>query len=166
MNNGELVIYQTEDGLSKIQLKAIGGTVWLTQEEIATLFDKGRSTIAEHIQNILADEELNEDSVCRNFRRTAADDKIYNVLHYNLDMILAVDFRVRSVRGVAFRKWANTILKEYLVKGFAMDDSRLKQTDNWDYFDDKRRQVEAITADTQDMQEIEQLVKQWDTKDA
>lgn len=144
MNNGELIIYQTEDGLSKIQLKAIDGTVWLTQEEIAILFDKGRSTIAEHIQNILADEELNEDSVCRNFRRTAADDKIYNVLHYNLDMILSVGFRVRSARGVAFRKWANTILKEYLVKGFAMDDSRLKQTDNWDYFDEWLARIRDI----------------------
>ena len=103
---------------------------------MADLFGKGRSTIAEHIQNIIADGELTEDSVCRNFRQTAKDSKNYNVLHYNLNMILAVGFRVRSPRGVQFRRWANTVLKEYLVKGFAMDDNRLKQAEKWDYFDE------------------------------
>ena len=99
MNHGQLIIYRTEDGLSHINLTAIDGTVWLTQEEIANLFDKGRSTIVEHIQHILTDGELDEHSVCRNFRQTATDGKNYNVLHYNLDMILAVGFRVRSPRG-------------------------------------------------------------------
>lgn len=146
MNNGEMIIYQTEDGLAQINLTAIEGTVWLTQEEIADLFDKGRSTVTEHIQNILSDEELTEASVCRNFRRTAKDGKDYNVLHYNLDMILAVGFRVRSPRAVQFRRWANTILKEYLVKGFAMDDERLKQADQWDYFDEWLARIRDIRA--------------------
>ena len=95
---------QTEDGLAQINLTAIDGTVWLAQDEIADLFDKGRSTVTEHIQNILTDGELDENSVCRNFRRTAKDGKDYSVLHYNLDMILAVGFRVRSPRGTQFRR--------------------------------------------------------------
>lgn len=146
MSKGELILYQTEDGSTKILFRAIDGTVWLTQEEVADLFDKGRSTIAEHIQNILSDGELIESSVCRNFRRTAADDKDYNVLHYNLDMILAVGYRVRSPRGMQFRKWANTVLKEYLVKGFVMNDERLKQADEWDYFDEWLARIRDIRA--------------------
>ncbi|MCG7878292.1 MAG: virulence RhuM family protein [Candidatus Thiodiazotropha endolucinida] len=146
MSNGELIIYQTEDGLAQINLTAIDGTVWLTQDEIADLFDKGRSTVTEHIQNILTDGELDENSVCRNFRRTAKDGKDYSVLHYNLDMILAIGFRVRSPRGTQFRRWANTVLKEYLVKGFAMDDERLKQADKWDYFDEWLARIRDIRA--------------------
>ena len=146
MSNGELIIYQTEDGLAQINLTAIDGTVWLTQDEIADLFDKGRSTVTEHIQNILTDGELDENSVCRNFRRTAKDGKDYSVLHYNLDMILAVGFRVRSPRGTQFRRWANTVLKEYLVKGFSMDDERLKQADKWDYFDEWLARIRDIRA--------------------
>ncbi len=146
MRNGELIIYQTEDGLTQINFRAIDGTVWLTQIEIADLFDKGRSTIAEHIQTVLSDGELDENSVCRNFRRTAKDGKYYNVLHYNLDMILAVGFHVRSTRGVQFRRWASIVLKDYLVKGFAMDDERLKGTDNWDYFDEWLARIRDIRA--------------------
>ena len=146
MSNGELIIYQTEDGLTQINLTAIDGTVWLTQDEIANLFAKGRSTVAEHIQNIFSEGELEDNSVCRNFRRTAKDGKDYNVLHYNLDMILAVGFRVRSPRGTQFRRWANTILKEYLVKGFAMDDERLKQAEKWDYFDEWLARIRDIRA--------------------
>lgn len=146
MRNGELIIYQTEDGLTEINLTAIDGTVWLTQDEIADLFDKGRSTVTEHIKNIFSESELNKNSVCRNYRRTAKDGKDYNVLHYNLDMILAVGFRVRSPRGTQFRRWANTVLNEYLVKGFAMDDERLKQTENWDYFDEWLARIQEIRA--------------------
>ena len=124
---------KTEDSLAQISLTAIDGTVWLTQDEIGVLFDKGRPTVAEHIQNIFSESELDEDSVCRNFRRTTKDGKDYSVLHYNLDMILAVGFRVRSPRGMQFRRWANTILKEYLVKGFAMDDERQNGA-NWAFF--------------------------------
>ncbi|MXZ50551.1 MAG: virulence RhuM family protein [Rhodobacteraceae bacterium] len=146
MRNGELIIYQTEDGLTEINLTAIDGTVWLTQDEIADLFDKGRSTVTEHIKNIFSESELDKSSVCRNFRRTAKDGKDYDVLHYNLDMILAVGFRVRSPRGTQFRRWANTVLNEYLVKGFAMDDERLKQTENWDYFDEWLARIQDIRA--------------------
>lgn len=143
---GELILYQTEDGQAQINLIAIEGTVWVTQEEIADLFDRARSTITEHIQNIFEDGEQAEDSVCRNFRRTAADGKNYNTLHYNLDMILAVGYRVRSPRGVQFRRWANTVLKEYLIKGFAMDDVRLKQAERWDYFDEWLERIRDIRA--------------------
>lgn len=144
--NGELIIYQTDDGLTRINLTAIDGTVWLTQDEIASLFGKSRTTITEHIQNILADQELSPDSVRRNFRRTAKDGKNYNPLHYNLEMILAVGFRVRSPRAVQFRRWANTVLREYLIKGFAMDDARLKQADKWDYFDEWLARIRDIRA--------------------
>ncbi len=146
MSTGEIVLYQTEDGVAKINLRAMEGTVWLVQEEIAELFGKGRSTVAEHIQNILSDGELVENSVCRNFRRTAKDGKYYNTLHYNLDMILSVGYRVRSSRGIQFRRWANTVLKEYLVKGFAMNDERLKQADQWDYFDEWLARIRDIRA--------------------
>ena len=146
MKNGKFILYQTEDGLSEVSLRASDGTVWLTQDDLAELFDKGRSTIAEHVRNILDDRELNKDSVCRNFRRTAADGKVYSTIHYNLDMILAVGFRVRSPRGVQFRRWANTTLKEYLVKGFAMDDQRLKHGDQWDYFDEWLARIRDIRA--------------------
>ncbi len=146
MKSGELILYQTEDGLAEVSLRASDGTVWLTQDDLAELFDKGRSTIAEHISNVFDDQELNKDSVCRNFRRTAADGKVYSTIHYNLDMILAVGFRVRSPRGVQFRRWANTTLKEYLVKGFAMDDQRLKHGDQWDYFDEWLARIRDIRA--------------------
>ena len=144
--NNELIIYQTEDGQTQVNLKAIDGTVWLIQDEIATLFGKSRSTIAEHLQNIFSDGELEENSVRRNFRRTAADSKEYDIAHYNLDAILAVGYRVRSPRGVQFRKWATTILKEYLIKGFAMDDIRLKQAAQWDYFDEWLARIREIRA--------------------
>lgn len=110
MSKGEIIIYQTEDGLAQINLRASEETVWLTQEEIADLFDKGRSTVAEHVQNILSDSELDENSVCRNFRRTAKDGKGYSVLHYNLDMILAVGFHS------LFPRCAISPLGQYSVK--------------------------------------------------
>ena len=141
-----MILYKTTDGQVEIQLKAVEGTVWLIQEEIAQLFDKGRSTIAEHIQNIFQDKELSKDSVCRDFRRTASDGKPYNMTHYNLDMILAVGYRVNSSRGIQFRKWAATVLKEYLVKGFAMDDERLKRVKKWDYFDEWLERIREIRA--------------------
>ena len=146
MESGELILYQTKDGSTEVSLRASEGTVWLSQDDLAELFNKGRSTIAEHISNIYDDRELKKDSVCRNFRRTADDGKVYSTIRYNLDMILAVGFRVRSSRGVQFRKWANTTLKEYLVKGFAMDDKRLKQAEQWDYFDEWLARIRDIRA--------------------
>jgi hypothetical protein len=146
MSNGEIILYTTADGLTKIQLKAQDGTVWLTQDDIANLFQKARSTISEHIQHIFNEHELDPNSVCRNFRRTASDQKTYEIQHYNLDLILSVGYRVKSPRGTQFRQWATTILREYLVKGFTMDDARLKDPIGWDYFDELLERIREIRA--------------------
>ncbi|MCX5699749.1 MAG: virulence RhuM family protein [Candidatus Omnitrophica bacterium] len=126
-NKSELIIYQTEDGQTKLQVKMEDETVWLTQDQMAELFDKGRTTITEHIQNTFKERELVENAVCREFRRTGPDGKEYAVKHYNLDVIISVGYRVKSLRGTQFRIWATQRLKEYIVKGFTLDDERLKQ---------------------------------------
>ena len=100
MKQGEIILYRADDGSTTVRLRAEEGTVWLTQAEIAKLFGKGRSTIAEHISAIISDGELDPDRVCRKFRQTAADGKLYKVSHYNLDLVLAVGYRTRSPRGV------------------------------------------------------------------
>ncbi len=146
MSNGELILYQTEDGLAEVFLRTIAGTVWLTQGEMANLFDTTKQNISLHLKNIFADNELVENSVVKDSLTTASDGKQYQVKLYNLDAILAVGFRARSPRGSQFRRWANTILKEYLVKGFAMDDERLKQADKWDYFDEWLARIRDIRA--------------------
>ena len=126
-NKSELIIYQTEDGQTRLQVKMEDETVWLTQEQMAELFDKGRTTITEHIQNVFKENELVEKSVCREFRRTGSDGKEYAVKHYNLDVIISVGYRVKSPSGTQFRTWATQCLKEYIIKGFTLDDERLKQ---------------------------------------
>jgi hypothetical protein len=126
-NQSELVLYQTEDGHTRIDVTFQGDTVWLSQQQMAELFDKGRSTIAEHIQNTFSEGELEPDSVCREFRQTAADGKDYAVKYYNLDVIISVGYRVKSLRGTQFRIWATQRLREYIIKGFTLDDQRLKQ---------------------------------------
>ena len=146
MKKGELILYQTEDGLSEVSLRASDGTVWLTQLEMAELFDTSKQNISLHLQNVFADRELLENSVVKDSLTTASDGKRYQVKLYNLDAILAVGFRVRSPRGVQFRRWANTTLKGYLVKGFAMDDHRLKHGDQWDYFDEWLARIRDIRA--------------------
>lgn len=146
MNNGEMIIYKTEDGLAEISLRAIDGTVWLTQGEMAELFDTTKQNVSLHLKNIFEDNELSEDSVVKDSLTTAADNKTYQTKIYNLDAILSLGFRIRSPRGSQFRRWANTILKEYLVKGFAMDDVRLKQADKWDYFDEWLARIRDIRA--------------------
>lgn len=123
----QIVIYQATDGQAKLDVTLDGETVWLTQDQMAELFDKGRSTITEHINNVIKEGELAENSVCRFFRRTGADGKEYQVKFFNLDMIISVGYRVNSLRGTQFRIWATERLKEYIVKGFTMDDERLKQ---------------------------------------
>lgn len=123
----EIIIYQTEDQQAKVQVRLEDDTVWLTQKQMAELFDKGRTTITEHIQNIFDEGELNSKQVCREFRHTGDDNKEYSVKHYNLDVIISVGYRVKSLRGTQFRIWATQRLKEYIVKGFAVDDERLKQ---------------------------------------
>ena len=123
----QIIIYKTESGETKIDVRFEDETVWLSQDEMARLFDKGRSTITEHISNIFKENELVEKSVCREFRRTGSDGKDYAVKHYNLDVIISVGYRIKSLRGTQFRIWATQRLKEYIIKGFTMDDERLKQ---------------------------------------
>ncbi|MFZ3032860.1 MAG: virulence RhuM family protein [Parvibaculum sp.] len=146
MSEGELILYSTEDGAATIGLRAIDGTVWLTQLEMAELFDTSKQNVSLHINNILSEEELAAESVVKESLTTAADGKAYRTKVYNLDAILAVGYRVRSPRGTQFRRWATTVLREYLVKGFAMDDARLMQAEQWDYFDEWLARIRDIRA--------------------
>jgi len=146
MSEGELILYATEDGAATIGLRAIDGTVWLTQLEMAELFDTTKQNVSLHLSNLFSEEELDEGSVVKESLTTAADGKSYRTKVYNLDAILAVGYRVRSPRGTQFRRWATTVLREYLVKGFAMDDARLKQAEQWDYFDEWLARIRDIRA--------------------
>lgn len=146
MSEGELILYSTEDGAATIGLRAIDGTVWLTQLEMAELFDTSKQNVSLHINNILSEGELAAGAVVKESLTTAADGKAYRTKVYNLDAILAVGYRVRSPRGTQFRRWATTVLREYLVKGFAMDDARLKQAEQWDYFDEWLARIRDIRA--------------------
>lgn len=146
MSEGELILYSTEDGAATIGLRAIDGTVWLTQLEMAELFDTSKQNVSLHINNILSEGELAAESVVKESLTTATDGKAYRTKVYNLDAILAVGYRVRSPRGIQFRRWATTVLREYLVKGFAMDDARLKQAEQWDYFDEWLARIRDIRA--------------------
>jgi hypothetical protein len=143
---GELILYTTEDGGTNIRLRADGGTVWLSQMEMAELFQTSKQNISLHIKNVLAERELVEEAVVKDYLSTAADGKNYRVKAYNLDMILAVGYRVRSLRGTQFRQWATTHLREYLLKGFVMDDERLKEPSGWDYFDELLKRIRDIRA--------------------
>ena len=143
----EIILYTTEDGRNQIKLRADQKTVWLTQLEMAVLFDATKQNISLHLKNIFADGELDSDSVVKDSLTTAADGKQYKTRLYNLDAILAVGYRVRSPRGVQFRRWASTVLKEFLIKGFAMDDERLKNPDGRpDYFDEMLARIRDIRA--------------------
>ena len=143
----DLILYTTEDGRSQIKLRAQEQTVWLTQLEMAELFDATKQNISLHLKNIFEDGELDGASVVKEFLTTAADGKRYQTRLYNLDAILAVGYRVRSKRGVQFRRWASTLLKEYLTKGFVMDDERLKNPDGRpDYFDEMLARIRDIRA--------------------
>ena len=137
MNNdykGEIIIYQTEDGFSKIDVKIENETVWLSLNQMADLFQRDKSTISRHIRNVFSDGELSKDSVVANFATTASDGKTYQVDYYNLDVIISVGYRVKSLRGTQFRIWATSVLKEYMLKGFAMDDDRLKGNAGGNYW--------------------------------
>ncbi|WAX71371.1 virulence RhuM family protein [Gallibacterium anatis] len=145
--NNQIIIYNTEDGKTKVSLYAQDGTVWLNQNQLAELFATSVSNINKHIANILKEGELSENSVIEYFSITAADGKNYNVAFYRLEMILAIGFRVRSKRGTQFRQWANTQLAELMKKGFVMDDDRLKNPDGRpDYFDELLERVRDIRA--------------------
>jgi len=143
----ELILYSTEDGKGHIQLRVDGGTVWLTQLDMAELFDASKQNISLHLKNIFQDGELIEGSVVKESLTTAGDGKTYRTKLYALDAILAVGYRVRSPRGVQFRRWASTVLSEYLRKGFVLDDERLKNPDGRpDYFEEMLARIRDIRA--------------------
>lgn len=145
MSNGEIILYTTEDGRTSIRLKAQEGTIWLTQLEIAELFQSTKQNISLHIKNIFSENELSE-AVVKDNLTTAADGKRYKTKSYNLSMILAIGYRVESPRGTQFRRWATTHLQEYLIKGFVMDDARLKEPGGLDYFDEWLERIREIRA--------------------
>jgi len=133
-NKGEIYIYQTEDGKTKLSVNLQNETVWLSLDQIAELFQRDKSTVSRHIKNVFEEGELNASSVVANFATTASDGKTYQVDYYNLDVIISVGYRVKSKRGTQFRIWANSVLKEYIKKGFALDDERLKGNGGGNYW--------------------------------
>jgi len=133
-NKGEVLIYKSEDGLTHIDVKMENETVWLTQLQLCDLYQTSKSNISEHIKHIFEEGELEESSVVRKFRTTASDGKNYDTTHYNLDMIISLGYRIKSVIATNFRKWATERLKEYMIKGFTMDDERLKQSGGGNYW--------------------------------
>ncbi len=146
---GEFIVYRTTDGSTQVQLRAVDGTVWLTQRDMAELFDKSQPTISEHIKNIYDDGECRPEATYRKFRSVQSEGGrtvTRYIEAYSLDLILAVGYRVRSARGVQFRQWATTVLREYLIKGFAMDDARLKDPAGLDYFDELLERIRDIRA--------------------
>ena len=145
--NNPLIIYNTEDGKTAVSLLSKDGTVWMNQSQLAELFATSVQNVQSHIAKILKENELDANSVIKYYLITAADGKDYQVMHYSLDMILAIGFRVRSKRGTQFRQWANRNLREYMVKGFVMDDERLKTPDGRpDYFDELLERIREIRA--------------------
>ena len=145
MNSTDLILYSTEDGLAQFTLREMNGQVWLTQLEIAELYQTSKQNIGKHIQATIADGELAEGAVVNQKFTTAADGKEYLTHLYALPMIIAVGYRVRSTRGTQFRQWATRTLSEYMLKGFVMDDARLKEP-HWDYFDELLKRIRDIRA--------------------
>ena len=133
-NKGELIIYQSEDGLTQIDVKLEDENIWLNQEQLVLLFQSSKANVSEHIKNIFDEGELSENSVVRKFRTTAKDGKNYNVSYYNLDMIISLGYRIKSSIATRFRIWATERLKEYMIKGFTMNDARLKGLGGGNYW--------------------------------
>jgi hypothetical protein len=142
--NTDIVMYTTDDGLTKIEATFNEGTVWLSLDQMADLFQKNKSTISRHIKNIFTEGELMRNSVVANFATTAADGKNYKVDYYNLDVIISVGYRVKSQRGVQFRRWATARLKEYIIKGFTLDDERLKGNGGGNYWKELLNRIRDI----------------------
>lgn len=140
----DILIYQNPDGNIKIDVRLQEETVWLTQAQMGQLFGKDKRTISEHISNIFSEGELDENSVVRNFRTTAADGKNYATNHYNLDVIISVGYRVKSVQGTQFRIWATQRLKEYIIKGFTLNDDRFKSGSSMNYFNELQERIREI----------------------
>ena len=143
-NSGEFLLYQTEDGRTRVQVRIDQETVWLSLNQMAELFQRDKSVISRHISNIFKDGELQREAVVAEFATTASDGKTYQVDHYNLDVIISVGYRVKSLRGTQFRIWATQRLREYIVKGFTLDDERLKQASRGDYFDELLERIRDI----------------------
>ncbi len=166
----DIIIYNTSDGKTSVSLYAKDGMVWMNQNQLAKLFDTSVPNISMHISNILKEKELDENSVVKEYLTTAADGKDYHVTFYSLEMVLAIGFRVRSKRGTQFRIWANHHLKEYMVKGFVMDDERLKNPDGRpDYFDELLERIREIRASEkrfyQKMRDLFALSSDYDKTD-
>lgn len=165
-----IIIYNTQDGKTSVSLLAKDGMVWMSQMQIAELFATTKQNISLHIQNILEEKELEQNSVVKEYLTTANDGKNYSVTHYSLEMILAIGFRVRSKRGTQFRQWANKNLKEYMIKGFVIDDERLKNPDGKpDYFDELLERIRDIRASEkrfyQKVRELFTLSSDYDSSD-
>jgi hypothetical protein len=141
---GELLLYQTEDGKTYVQVRIQGETVWLPLNQMAELFQRDKSVISRHIRNIFDEGELRQESVVAKFATTAADGKTYQVDYFNLDVIISVGYRVKSHRGTQFRIWATQRLREYIIKGFALDDERFKQAGGGNYFDELLARIRDI----------------------
>ena len=170
MNENNIIIYSTEDGRTSVSLLAKDGTTWLSQSQIAELFATTKQNISLHIQNIFEEGELEQHSVVKEYLTTASDGKNYSVAYYSLAMILAIGFRVRSKRGTQFRQWANKNLSEYMIKGFVMDDERLKNPDGRpDYFDELIERIRDIRASEkrfyQKVRELFALSRDYDASD-
>ncbi|MNK84654.1 hypothetical protein D3C87_1045110 [compost metagenome] len=144
MNTGEILIYQNQEGNIKIDVRLDEETVWLTQTQLCDLFAKSKATVSEHIKNIFEEGELNENSVVRKSRTTASDGKNYETNFYNLDVIISVGYRVKSLQGTQFRIWATQRLKEYIVKGFTLNDDRFKSGNTMNYFSELQQRIREI----------------------
>ena len=147
---GEIILYSTEDGQTKVELRVVDGTVWLSQAEVADLFQTTKQNVSIHVRNILAEGELVEGATVKDYLtvQTEGSRQVQRrITVYRLEMILAVGYRVRSPRGTQFRRWATTVLQDYLVKGFVLDDRRLKEPEGgWDYFDELLDRIRSIRA--------------------
>ena len=143
-NRGEIIIYQTEDGLTKLSVNLNEDTVWLSLDQMADLFQRDKSTISRHISNVFSEGELVREAVVAKYATTAADGKTYQVEYYNLDVIISVGYRVKSIRGTQFRIWANGVLREYIIKGFSLDDERLKGNAGGNYWKELLERIRDI----------------------
>ena len=143
-SNDEILIYQSQDGIIKIDVLFENETVWLNQNQLCTLFGKSKVTISEHIKHIFEERELDEKAVVRNFRTTASDGKTYQVDYYNLDVIISVGYRVKSHQGTQFRIWATQRLRDYIIKGVALNDERFKRGNSMNYFKDLLERIREI----------------------
>lgn len=153
-DKGQILLYKTPDGESRIEVKLQDETVWLNLDQMAELFQRNKSTISRHIKNVFEEGELEQYSVIANFATTASDGKTYNVTYYNLDMIISVGYRVHSYRGVQFRQWATAVLKEYIKKGFVLNDELLKNAGRGNYFDE-------LLARIRDIRSSEKICRQY-----